>query len=143
MGRIRRRAVSELGEATRDNINERLAASRAVRAQFAGQHWMQHYCYLCDWVSNGRTLNEAIAANELHIRTEHPVEDANMSTAQLQFEEIRASLHDHDCDFQLCACKCGCKDGPFCTLVCGSLCSVCEVRTIRGDSEHGEATSGG
>ena len=48
-----------------------------------------------------------------------------------------SSYHaEHDCDPGKCACKCGCDVEMGCRVL-GPLCSVCSVRYMRDDEEHG------
>jgi len=127
--------MAKLDDAKRQSINTRLAKHKEVEEQYKNRQYASLSCRFCNWASNGLTLDEAIEENEKHERT-HP-EYAEWKANILGFDEIRDSLHDHECKMEYCACKCGCKDGPFCTLIFGPLCSVCQVREMRGYDEHG------
>jgi hypothetical protein len=127
--------MPKLDDAKRQSIDARLAKHKEIMDKYKGKEYCSQSCRFCNWASNGLTLDEAIAENEKHERThfEYDEFEANM----IGIDEIRDSLHDHECKMELCACKCGCKVGPFCTLIFGPLCSTCMVREGRGDDEHG------
>jgi hypothetical protein len=127
--------MPELDEAKRQSINARLAKHKEIEEGFKDKQYTSQNCRFCNWASNGLTLDEAIAKNREHERA-HP-EYEEFEANLLDFQEIRDSLHDHECKMELCSCKCGCKSGPFCTLVFGPLCSYCTIREGRGDDEHG------
>ena len=129
--------MPKLDDATRKSIDERLAIHDRICKSFEGNQWISQNCFLCNWASNGRTLNDAIEVNQEHVKAEHPVEKAAMEETEIPLDLLRASFHDHDCDRQLCICRCGCQEGPFCVLVLGPLCGICTTRAGRGDSEHG------
>jgi len=124
-----------LNDDKRQSINSRITRHNEIMKVFENKQFTSQYCRLCNWASNGLTLDEAIQENGKHEAT-HP-ELTGLDATLFDFDEIRVSLHDHECKMELCACKCGCKEGPFCTLVFGPLCSVCQVREMRGDCEHG------
>lgn len=128
--------MPRLTDKERKSINERMALQVKLLESFKGRQFVSQHCRLCNWASNGRTLEEAIKANKEHEAT-HP-EIAQFRETELSPSELVASLHDHDCQLEFCACKCGCQSGPFCVLVDGPLCSACQVRESRGDKEHGE-----
>ena len=125
----------KLDDKKRQSINERLALHEELRAHYKDRQYMGQQCHLCGWTSNELTLDKAIEANKKHEAT-HP-ETAQIAATEIGMDEIRDSLHDHECVRAKCACKCGCQEGPFCVLVFGPLCSVCTVREMRGDDEHG------
>lgn len=125
-----------LDKKKRKSIDERLALHKRLRDSFDGKKYSSQHCRLCNWASNGLTFEEAIRLNKEHEAT-HP-EAAQIEATTIDPFELIASIHDHECKMELCTCKCGCQSGPFCTLVFGPLCSVCQVREMRGDSEHGE-----
>ena len=127
--------MPELPNDQRQSIDERLAFHRELRDHYKDRKYTSQQCRLCGWSSNGLTLEEAIQANKEHEAT-HP-ETAQIEATKVSFDELRGSLHDHECQMGLCECECGCQDGPFCTLVFGKLCSVCSVRDMRGDKNHG------
>ena len=127
--------MPNLNDGKRQSINERLALHKELYGHYKDRQYISQHCHLCNWVSNGLTIEEAIKANKEHEAT-HP-ETAQLAATQIGVGEIRDSLHDHECQMAKCACKCGCQVGPFCTLVFGPLCSVCSVREMRGDHEHG------
>lgn len=131
--------MPKLTDEQRTRINERLALHKRIRKTFEGRQYASQYCYLCNWASNGLTLDEAIEANDAHVKT-HP-EDAEMKVTSIPMNELRDSLHDHDCVYAKCVCKCGCQTNVGCVLVLGPLCSTCLLRAGRGDSEHGEAAN--
>ncbi len=128
--------MPKLDAAKRKSIDDRLALHKRLRDSFEGREYVSQHCHLCNWASNGLTLEEAIEANRKHEDT-HP-ETAQIEATGISLKEIRESLHDHDCQMEYCICKCGCHDGPFCTICFGPLCSSCSVRAMRGDDEHGE-----
>lgn len=130
--------MPRLTDAQRDSINRRSAATDEVRKRNRAlpQYYSQH-CNFCNWASNGQTIDEVIAANSQHIQEQHAADMAIIEANRLELNEIPASLHDHECEKALCRCKCGCDAGPFCILVGGPLCSVCQVREGRGDDDHG------
>ena len=129
--------MAKLDDGTRKSIDERLAIHARIHKSFEDNQWTSQHCCFCNWASNGRTLEDAIEANQEHIKVEHQAEKAEMEATAIPIGELRASFHDHDCDQQLCICRCGCREGPFCVLVLGRLCIPCTVREGRGDSEHG------
>lgn len=126
-----------MDDAKRESIALRSAITNGIRDKYKDKRWTSQQCYLCGYSSNGLTLDEAIVENKKHIQTEHAEDNRLMQENNLSIDEIRDSIHDHECDYHLCACKCGCQEGPFCTLAFGPLCSVCQVRDMRGDDEHG------
>ena len=121
---------------------QRINAQRARRQEIhdAMPKYLQLHCKLCNWAVNALTFDDAIEGVKVHQET-HP-EFEEWTTLTIPMNEIRDSLHDHECQQKKCSCICGCDDGPFCTLVFGPLCSVCMVRESRGDSEHGETVDG-
>ena len=58
-------------------------------------------------------------------------------------ESVREFHAGHTCIPGTCKCRCGCDEEMGCTLgaITGDLCSVCHVRSIRGDDEHGPMVS--
>ena len=130
--------MPRLDDAVRESIDSRLARHQAIRDSFKGRIWVSQSCRLCNWASNGRTLDDAVKANHRHQQRQHGAEMAALEESRVSAPELRASFHDHDCVMENCACKCGCTEGPFCILVLGPLCSVCLVRWGRGNDEHGE-----
>lgn len=134
--------MPKLSDNQRTSIEERLALHKEIEARYEGHQYQNQRCYLCGWASNGLTFDEAIAENRRHIQAVHAAEDALMKATTIPMQELRDSLHDHDCIERYCACMCGCTDGPFCALVMGALCSTCVVAGGRGHSEHGELNGG-
>ena len=128
--------MPKMTDEQRTFVNERLALHERIRASFKGREYTSQYCYLCNWASNGLTLDEAVEADAIHVKT-HP-EDAEMKATRIPMGELRDSLHDHECVYASCTCKCGCQDSAGCTLVLGPLCSTCLVKDGRGDSAHGD-----
>jgi len=128
--------MAKLDSEKRQSINERMALHTSLRKSFEECRYFNQCCNLCNWASNGLTAGEAIAENRKHEAT-HP-ETAQIKATMLSFQEIRDSLHDHDCKMAICACKCGCQNGPFCTTVAGPLCASCMIAEGRGHDEHGE-----
>lgn len=128
--------MPKLDSEKRQSINERLALYTRIRESFKGKGYVTQHCALCNWASNGLTIEEAIKVSKLHDAT-HP-ETAQIEAAEINIDELRDLMHDHECIMALCSCKCGCREGPFCTLIFGSCCSVCSTRETRGDNEHGE-----
>ena len=128
--------MPELDSEKRKSINERLALHEELRGHYKDRQYISQHCHLCNWASNGLSFEEALEANKKHEAT-HP-ETAQIAMSEIGIDEIRDSLHDHECQMAYCNCKCGCHAGPFCTLVLGPLCSVCSIRVMRGDNNHGE-----
>ena len=120
------------------NTRARIETQTARRRQIeeAQPRYVQIHCHLCNWASNGLTLQEASQANRQH-EEDHP-EYTEWTTLKVPLDEIVQVVHDHDCQMANCACRCGCTEGPFCQLTLGALCGVCSVREIRGDTQHGE-----
>jgi hypothetical protein len=61
---------------------------------------------------------------------------------RFDLSDFRDSLHDHDCIFVICACKCGCK-AEFCVASLKPedrekpmLCDMCELYQGRGHVGH-------
>ncbi len=130
--------MSELTNAKRKSINDRLAVRIRIRDSFKDRQYVSQNCSLCSWASNGKSLDEAIAANQEHMSTVHPNEERALRESEVSPEEMVESVHDdHECQMARCVCTCGCSQVPFCMLVFGPLCSTCFVREIRGDREHG------
>lgn len=129
--------MPKLTNSERKSIDERMAVHERIRATFEGRYYVYQTCYLCYWASNGRTLDEAVAANQEHISATHPSEEALMRETEVSLSEFRGIIHDHDCQMAVCSCIHGCSVGPFCQNL-GPLCSTCVVRDGRGDKEHGE-----
>lgn len=134
--------MPRLSDDQRASVNARLALHERIRESFKGREWRSVHCYLCNWASNGRTFEEAQANDERHKQENHAAEDAEMKATEIPLPELRDSLHDHECVRERCICICGCREGPFCTLIFGPLCSVCTVRDGRGDKEHGKLRPG-
>lgn len=124
-----------LDNETRKSISERHEIHQRIYGSFKGHYYVAVHCNLCNWTSNGLTLDEAVRANKVHKRI-HP-EEAQLDATEISPEEEIAFLHDHECNMVYCNCKCGCHEGPFCDIL-GTLCSVCVVRDMRGDKEHGK-----
>lgn len=120
------------------SIEARLAVHDRIHKSFEGKRWVPVSCYLCGWYSNGRTFDEARAVDKAHIATEHATELAEMNASYIPPSELRDSWHDHECNFQDCMCRCGCRQSAGCTVGFGPLCATCMVREGRGDSAHGE-----
>ena len=127
--------MPEITSEKRDWINGRLDRRRAIEDSLTEQYTSQH-CHLCNWASNGLGLDLAVKENEAHQLT-HP-EFAEWASLEIPMGDLVDSIHDHECQTALCVCKCGCVDGPFCTLTLGPLCGGCMIRANRGDSDHGE-----
>lgn len=127
--------MPKLSEEKRISIDKRLARSQAITDKFKNKQYISQQCRLCGWHSNGLTIEEAIEENRKHEATHPELEEFNNNI--LDIDEVRDSLHDHECKMEYCVCKCGCKEGPFCSLVFGPLCSYCQVREMRGDPGHG------
>ena len=84
-----------LDEDKRQSIDARLSKRQEIEQRFEGRQYISQHCRLCNWASNGLTLDEACEENDKHERS-HP-EYAEWEASQLGFEEIRESLHDHEC----------------------------------------------
>jgi len=128
--------MPRLDPETKQSIDNRLEVHERITQSFKGRQYIALHCRFCNWASNGLTLEEAIAKNRKH-EAHHP-EMAEWKANEIGISEIVDSLHDHDCEMALCACRCGCREGPFCHTVQGSLCSSCMIAEGRGHSEHGE-----
>ena len=130
--------MPKLTEEQRKSIKDRLDRHERIRHAYDGKRYISQSCYLCNWASNGASLDEAIEANHQHISGHHAVEDREMRETAIPIKELTQSLHDHDCEHAICACICGCKNDAGCILVLGPLCSTCHLRAGRGDSAHGQ-----
>lgn len=131
--------MPEITSEKRDRINVRLARRKELEELFTSHFYMSQHCHLCNWASNGLSLDLAVKENKAHQRT-HP-EWAEWESLEIPMGDLVDSIHDHECQMESCVCKCGCVDsseGKFCTLVFGPLCGVCMIRANRGDSDHGE-----
>lgn len=130
--------MPKLSDDQRQSIKERLSRTKAITDSFKGRQWTTQHCGLCKWASNGRDLDMAVAASRLHEVMEHPESMAILESNRLSASELPTAFHDHDCVEAMCACRCGCQEGPFCILGFGPLCSSCTVRADRGHDECGE-----
>jgi len=128
--------MPEITSEKRDWINRRIARRREIEDLIKPVGYTSQHCHFCNWASNGLSLTLAVEKNREHERT-HP-EWAEWESLEIPMEDLVDSIHDHECVKASCGCKCGCIDGPFCTLTFGPLCSVCMIRANRGDSDHGE-----
>ena len=126
--------MPKLDQETRTRHDSQRARRQEIEA--AQPRYVQQQCRLCGWASNGLTLEEASKANRQH-ESNHPEYEEWVNTA-IPLAELVQAIHDHDCQMADCQCRCGCTEGPFCHLTFGPLCSVCSVREIRGDTQHGE-----
>ena len=127
--------MPKLTDQERESINSRLRAHEAIMSRFRDKQYVSSCCRFCNWASNGLTLDEAWDANQKHEKTHQEYDE--WETTEISLRQLQRSWHDHDCEMGLCQCKCGCRQGPFCHTVLGSLCGVCLIREQRGDSEHG------
>ena len=125
-----------LSDEERRSINERLQRENAIRAVFEDRQCLTIHCYLCNWASNGLTIEEAEGLNRRHEKRH--LETAELESIEVSPAEFFALVHDHECDMGYCSCKCGCQDGRFCRTVLGPLCSGCLIREQQGDTGHGE-----
>ena len=125
--------MPELDEETRQRNRQRMDRLDEIRRSMP--RYVQLSCRLCGWAVNGLDLNEARKGLEEHEKS-HP-EYAEWRELVGSREDTAAAIHDHECQITGCTCRCGCQSGPFCSLVFGTLCSVCTIREMRGDHEHG------
>ncbi len=130
--------MPRLPEDQRQFVNTRIARHQQIKETFKGRQYTSQHCHLCNWASNGQTLDDAVTNNREH-EAAHP-EWAEWVAATIPAQDLLDSIHDHDCDMRNCVCKCGCQQGPFCILIFGGLCSVCQIRDQRGDESHGNLT---
>lgn len=62
-----------------------------------------------------------------------------MGTLRQEIDELRRAIHaDHQCVPGRCECICGCQQEMACKVAFGPLCSVCMIRDVRGDEDHGQ-----
>lgn len=106
-----------------------------VRGGYEGR-WAQAFCHYCNFASQSRDMEKAIAANARHER-KHPEYKKPLTMAEIS-AEIAAEHAAHDCKPAPCVCICGCRLMVSCTTGWGPLCTTCGLRDIRGDEEHGE-----
>ena len=117
-------------------VRRRGAAAAAIQARYRGHQFTSLQCVLCNWSSNGLTLDEAVEANRAH-QESHP-DWAEWEATDIPMLDLVASLHaDHECVFGQCECRCGCTEASGCKVLMGPLCSVCMVREMRGHRECG------
>lgn len=114
-------------------IEARDVQERILRS-FVSRQYMSMNCRFCNWASNEHTPDLAIEANRNHEATH--IEKVEWDAHLLPGSLIMASFHDHDCQMGLCSCRCGCKEGPFCSLTLGSLCSTCYLQKCRENTGH-------
>jgi hypothetical protein len=125
-----------LSDEERAAIQARQDVHDRITAKLREVQYRSYHCRLCNWASNGLTIDEAWEANLAHERS-HP--EYNAWTANtVPMSDIPKALHDHDCVIADCVCICGCSKSAGCILIFGPLCSVCVIRANRGDSAHGE-----
>lgn len=129
--------MPKLSDDQRAQIEEHQKFYKAAFDDYTGPCYFSISCRVCSWHSNGVNLDEASRLIHLH-ESMHPAL-AVFDAHHLPIELFSASFHDHDCEMGLCTCLCGCKEGPFCVLMFGSLCGTCMVRVGRDDKEHGYA----
>lgn len=129
--------MPKLDDTRRQRIKESIRVHNEIKAAFDGKRWESHHCRYCNWASNGRTFDEAMAADSAHIHSEHHEEDERYRAYAISIQDIVDSLHDHDCDMVLCSCICGCQVGPYCRQVGGLLCSDCVSRDAYEEKRHG------
>ena len=129
--------MPRLTDEERSVVNEsRRLGDLAFRSYSGPQYWSMN-CRVCNMAINGESTNEAFEATRAH-ESNHPgINDFDaFSRRNLGLDVARDALHDHECKVESCTCQCGCTSGPFCILIFGPLCSVCQVRSNRGDSDH-------
>ena len=130
--------MPKLNDEPRGLVTEQDRLYRAAFKTYTGFQYVSQNCRVCNMASSRETLEAAIKANRIHENNHTGVKEYDeFSRNHFGFDLMRDALHDHDCQMKSCICRCGCDDGLFCVLVMGSLCSVCMVRDLRGDDEHG------
>jgi hypothetical protein len=99
-------------------------------------------CRLCGEMITALEPKNAIEAMIEHEKKHPEYEEWVKLGQEIDFSFIRESLHDHDCIFIKCACKCGCQFDICVTELPKEerykpmICSMCELYQNRGRVEH-------
>ena len=131
--------MPKLTDEQRARAAERDALHKKAFEDYGGPRHVSQHCRVCNWASNGPTLDEADAINREHEHRHPHVKEWDEKAIAIPITEMSAYFHDHDCVFGICTCACGCQEEAGCLLVSSGMCAVCMVKAGRGDGEHGAA----